>query len=408
MEKEMSRIKSQMLESELEGFEFTNEMKRTVLNEITTRKRNKQAPVKRMVPIFLSGAFAVASAAGIFAYISDGTGSPSTDSAHIKQQAAEEKKPVLVPPKYIPESFIHKHVHAGDDELYEHVYENSLNKAEFFAYKMQKKHPVKDKKAVTEEIQLASGLTGTFYQFTDKHSLILWEDEGFYQAVEQEGNLSKEEMLKITASILEQKGFDPLIPDKNIEKPNTSEPPNKTQNEDHSKAAAQESNEQEKDTAEKEIKAVEAPKKESSEQQPKDTPENGPDVVNLFKDLSSVLDKIYSNSSVDNTAYKLQYESMDDLLAEFDGVSERGAAEYHFGYLFEEKNDGLYIVATEGPLMFQPGLPYEVEKVSDEKYKLTQFHESDLHGTKDFVAYLEYKNGSWMITSIETLEAGGV
>ncbi|MDW2876612.1 MULTISPECIES: DUF4367 domain-containing protein [Bacillaceae] len=402
MEKEMSRIKSQMLESELEGFKFTNEMKRTVLNEITTRKRNKQAPVKRMVPIFLSGAFAVASAAGIFAYISDGTGSPSTDSAHIKQQAAEEKKPVLVPPKYIPESYSHKHVHAGDDELYEHVYENSLNKAEFFAYKMQKKHPVKDKKAVTEEIQLASGLTGTFYKFTDKHSLILWEDEGFYQAVEQEGNLSKEEMLKITASILEQKGFDPLIPDKNIEKPNTSEPPNKPQNEDHSKAAVQESNEQEKDTAEKEIKAVEAPKKDSPEQQEKDTPVKGPDVVKIFSQIRSIEEKIYTSETTED--YKLtSYNTLDDLFSEFNGVMKKELAAYHYGYVFYEQPDGVYINHTEPPMMFWDFLPYETEKINKRQYKITQFQDSDLDGKNDFVATIDYINNEWIVTSIKTV-----
>ncbi|MCF6408877.1 hypothetical protein [Pseudalkalibacillus salsuginis] len=80
-------------------------------------------------------------------------------------------------------------------------------------------------------------------------------------------------------------------------------------------------------------------------------------------------------------------------------VSEK-VAKYYVDGLYQEEQDGLYIIPTELPPWIEKGNPSTLKKVDENHYQLEQNNSSDLYG--DYFIQLNFKkNGdNWIIESV--------
>ncbi|MBT2690570.1 DUF4367 domain-containing protein [Bacillus sp. ISL-47] len=385
MEKDLKKIKDQMHNEELAGFVFTNEMKRNVISKIEMKNKGKGGilKVKKWIPVAITAAFLIVSSAGIYKLTAMDSppqnAGPSVETPPVEK---EEKKPELISPAYIPEGYIFKHTRTKD-EVYEHVYVNEANQEEFFSYRMQKDEPDFNT-ASSNNIPLASNLLGSKFEAEELHTALVWEDEGYYQIVEQGGAMSEVDLLKIVDSIITEKGYESYLKEDiaeleaQLEEENQESEPGTTQHEDQENDAAVEGEDKviEQETTGPSITESEA--------------------INLLKKFYETEDKVLRDFGDE---YKHQsYQTKEQFYQEFTGFMKRDLIEKLYHYRLEERGDGLYHLPMDGFVVFQEGKPYQFEKEENGQYSLTQSYDSDLHGKGTFQATFSYQNGEWIIS----------
>ena len=80
-------------------------------------------------------------------------------------------------------------------------------------------------------------------------------------------------------------------------------------------------------------------------------------------------------------------------------------AEKYVETYYREEADGIYLNSTSAPIWIQFDLPYELNEVNDDRYVLTQEHESMLHGHVELqVTYERFANRGWLMTSRERVK----
>jgi hypothetical protein len=69
-------------------------------------------------------------------------------------------------------------------------------------------------------------------------------------------------------------------------------------------------------------------------------------------------------------------------------------------YLLDERVDGLYLVPTSKPILFQSDTAFDYKKISEDEYLLFQKQYSDLNGQEILSVTFKRINDSWFITDI--------
>ncbi|PWW31242.1 uncharacterized protein DUF4367 [Cytobacillus oceanisediminis] len=382
MEKDLKKIKDQMHDEELAGFVFTNEMKRNVISKIEMKnKKGGLLKLKKWVPVVITAAFLVVSSAGI--YKLTGMDSPPQNagpSVETPPGEKEEKKPELIPPAYVPEGYIFKHTRTKD-ETYEHVYVNEEDNEEYFSYRMQKDQP-DFSSASPSNIPLALNLQGSLFKGDEMNTALVWEDEGYYQIVEQEGDMAEVDFLKIVDSIIAEKGFDSYL------KEDIAELEGQLAEENQESETTQQKDEVNNSAVEDEGTEIEEETSEPS------LAEN--EAIALLKKFYQTEDEILSHFGDE---YKHpSYQTKEQFYQEFTGFMTRNLVEKLYHYRLDERDDGLYHLPMDGFITYKEGKPYQFKKEENGQYILTQNFNSDMHGKGTFYATFTYQNGKWIIT----------
>ncbi|WP_221566487.1 hypothetical protein [Alkalihalobacillus sp. TS-13] len=100
--------------------------------------------------------------------------------------------------------------------------------------------------------------------------------------------------------------------------------------------------------------------------------------------------------------YKVEdFKTKQELIEYLTMYVTEDVATYYVDGLYEEKQDGLYIIPTELPPWIVKGEPTNLTKVDDEHFRLEQKNSSDLYG--DYLIELSFKKekDNWIIESVD-------
>ncbi|WP_026676666.1 hypothetical protein [Fictibacillus gelatini] len=102
-----------------------------------------------------------------------------------------------------------------------------------------------------------------------------------------------------------------------------------------------------------------------------------------------------------NSHYKvLGVSSKKELINQLQKVASRSVAKKYVDLLFEEKNDGLYVIPTDLPPWFNPEENYHLKKTSNTSYHLIQHNSNELDGIYTIKMDFLWNNGRWIISSV--------
>ena len=363
MEEQMQELKKNLSKGELADFVFTEKMKMNILQETKNRRLKPTNPffqLSSIVPRGLSLAAMILFAAGIFYIVTSGM-DPGANPGRNADPEIVSPKPVLVSPSYVPAGYVFKHTHT-DGTLYEHIYVKETNEEEYFSYTMQEKSPEANGK-LEMELQLTRDLSGQVYKLSNDHTMVLWKDEGFYQSVEQFGDMSSIEFYRIVDSIFEAKGQQSVV-DQHIEK-------------------------------------LEADRKAAEEEQAK-LAFDKEKAIALLEKYNTTRDAAFADSYTEDFKFNT-YKTKEEFYALFTDFMSRDHVESTFSFRVDERADGLYNLPTETPRTFWPEEPYEFERVSETEYKLTQSQNSDLNGKEEMIVIFKHTSDKWFIESIHAV-----
>lgn len=379
---ELKNLKENLSKGELADFVFTEQMRLNVLEKTGGRAANrKKSGVKlsNAVPKTLSMAAVLLFSVGIYYIVSNGLQEPANPAPnpgrnpdsevilpHPGKNTNFDEKPTLVVPAYIPDGYVFKHTRTSEN-LYEHVFVKEKNEDENFTYGMQKEEPEVKGMAATE-LELAKGLAGQVYSIARNHQALVWKDEGFYQIVEQVGDMSEIDFYKVVSSILEAKGHAVLL-DQHIRE------------------------------LEEAKKAEEEAQKAEEEEKSRMAFDEGKAVA-ILEQYKATMDAAFADSDNDQFKFK-SYKTKEEFYAVFTDFMAREEVESTFSFRVEERDDGLYNRPTEGPHYLWPDTPYDFEKVSDTEYKLIQYQDGDLNGKQNVIFLFKYVEGKWILKDIK-------
>ncbi len=371
----MKRIKSQMLRNELNGFEFTEEMSRQVLDKIEKKEERKRNIMKPLLPIAVTAAFVVISSAGVYRLaIQEQPNSQSEAPPSTPPADNEEEKPDLLFPGYVPEGYKFKETKTGDD-VYEHVYVKE-NTDDSFSYRMQRKPELFQQDKV-KTVRLSPDLQGATFTFISGQSLA-WKYDGYFHILEQKGEMSEIDFLKIADSILVKQGIESYLGDE-IEKLEAEAKEEERRDESSDVITQTDKEETDKENPMDEVPAL--------------TEEEALEILRRYEVIN---DQVYTASS----DLKMEgFKTKDQFYDAFSEVMTRKVAEGTYSYRITEKEDGLYIIPMEDIPSWDFNAPNKFEKINEKRYTITQFRADDLRGHKDYSMSFEYMNGKWLITN---------
>ncbi|WP_144478333.1 hypothetical protein [Cytobacillus oceanisediminis] len=354
MEDQLKQIKSKLLKDELADFEFTSRMKDEVVRKMN---KTKSFSFRGLVPAGLSFVLAAVFISGMYFLVdSNYTSNPAPASPPGAATDGKDEKPELIEPGYIPEPYVFKHTHT-DGDIYEHVYVNPEDEKENFTYGMSSGEPeLGEGKA--QELELTADIRGKYVDVNEGHSYIIWEDEKFNQVVEQNGSMSKVDLLKVVDSILLKKGHDSWLAGEIAELEEAAVPP-----------------------------AEEQPTIEAL------TEESAIALLVKYEEKNRSI-----SSGRDNLKYNNLYTKEDYYQLYYDLMTEEAAVKLYEPRL-EEKDGGLYAVPTEFPAFYSETDPYSFEKVNENTYVLSQTFKEGLYS--GITATFTYNNDKWLISDIE-------
>ncbi|MBH0231154.1 LPXTG cell wall anchor domain-containing protein [Halobacillus yeomjeoni] len=93
-----------------------------------------------------------------------------------------------------------------------------------------------------------------------------------------------------------------------------------------------------------------------------------------------------------------KYDSMDEVEQELDAFMTKPLMDHYSEMYFMEENDKLYKKSLGYPIFVETDKDYELEKVSENKYKLTQEGSSQTHGDYTFEVTYSYEAGKWVFS----------
>jgi hypothetical protein len=375
MEEQVKELKKNLSKGELADFVFTEKMRINVLEKTSSRssRRRSEFTFSNIVPRSLSLAAVLLFSVGIYYIISNGLQDQANpdrnaDSDVILPQLGKDtvivkEKPTLVNPSYIPEGYVFKHTHT-DEDLYEHVYVKENNEDDSFSYRMQLSKPEVNGNP-ENEMAIAEGLTGQLFKISAEHQMLVWQDEDFYQAVEQHGDMNDIEFYKIVESILEMKEHTVLL-DQHISE---LEEAQKAEEEEKARLAFDEAK-----------------------------------AVALLEKYTATMDEAFADSHDTNDFKFKTYNTKEEFYALFTGFMSREHVESTFSFRIKETADGLYNLPMDGATIFWPETPYTFEKISDTEYRLTQFQDSELNGKQNITFLFKYQTDKWIIQDIQVIQ----
>lgn len=359
MEEQLKKLKPEMLKGELAGFEFGPEMKEKIVGRFEGKPRVSR--FRLIIPATLSIVFLTIFGFGIYWVVQShpsmnpGETLPGKEEPPVTETPDEEKPNLIVPP-YVPDGYVLKHTQLNDN-VYEHLYVNEENEADYFAYIMRKVKP--DYPVSGTPVKMADGLDGNFHEISEEHIFLTWQDEGMYHIVERKGSLAESEIYRIAEAILKGKGYEPTLDSMvNVE--------------------------------ETEPESVHEPEEAFGERE----------AVGLLERYNSVREAAYQDAP-DNYKFR-SYKTKEEFYRLFVEFMSYEFVKTTFNYRLDEKDDGLYIVPMDSVNKFRPANPYSMKKISDSEYQITQIQEGDMDGRKLLTFTFKNFDGIWKIASIQT------
>ncbi|WLR55374.1 hypothetical protein LC048_24445 [Mesobacillus subterraneus] len=360
MEEQLKKLKQEMLEGELEGFEFGPEMQKKVVARFNEKPRVSR--FRFLIPTAMSAAFLLIFSFGIYYVIksdplmNQGETTPDKEEAPVDEPPVDdmqdEEKPELIVPPYVPEGYVFKHTHTNDD-VYEHLYVNEQNEVDYFAYVMRKEKP--GYPVPGSPVKLAADLDGVINKVTEDHIFLTWQDEGMYQIVERKGSMEESEFYRIAEAILKAKGFEANLD--SLPKVEETEP--------------------EVSFGEKEA-------------------------LSLLQRYNSVRKTAFQDA-LDELDFKFRtYKTKEEFYQLFVDFMSYEYVEATFSFRLDERDDGLYVIPMDSVRTFWSENPFNLGKISDHEYQLTQVQEGDMNGRETLIVTFKNQDGIWKIESIQT------
>lgn len=140
------------------------------------------------------------------------------------------------------------------------------------------------------------------------------------------------------------------------------------------------------------IKFVSADKAEDNQTIEELTHEDIVDVTNQFKEL--LIQDI-------NESYRvINFNTKKELLNAFTQVTTKELAFNYVDYYYIEKEDGLYILPTEGPPGFIPGKDYSMVQLSETEFVIQQTNYSYIYGEYTLEINFTFDT-DWKITGMQ-------
>ncbi len=93
------------------------------------------------------------------------------------------------------------------------------------------------------------------------------------------------------------------------------------------------------------------------------------------------------------------FKTKKQLFSDLNKVADREIASIYIDTYYEERENLLYVRATEGPLTIDTDQPLEMEKLNDGEYQIVQNGENDLRGKYKFTIKFRNRDGHWVITN---------
>lgn len=106
-----------------------------------------------------------------------------------------------------------------------------------------------------------------------------------------------------------------------------------------------------------------------------------------------------------------KYDSRDRLEEEMKSIMVWPLADHYLDTYFEERDGKLYLKEMDGPVQLKTDQDYTLEKVSADKYKLTQHGENQLRDEYTLTITYSYEAGKWVfgdrMNHVASSETGG-
>lgn len=102
----------------------------------------------------------------------------------------------------------------------------------------------------------------------------------------------------------------------------------------------------------------------------------------------------------------VKFDSKDELIEHLSELSTEEIATMLVNDLFEERDNGLYIIPKDYPPFLLPTKTYTLEKQSEGKYQLIQKNNTEIHGEYKLTVTLEYKEGNYIISDYQVTAQG--
>lgn len=106
-----------------------------------------------------------------------------------------------------------------------------------------------------------------------------------------------------------------------------------------------------------------------------------------------------------------QYDSLDQLEEAYKSIMVWPLADHYLDTYFKEENGTVYLIPTESPILLNPDEDYTLERISNDKYELTQQGENPLRGEYTLTITYSYEAGKWVFGDrmdiVSSTENGG-
>ncbi|WP_164667319.1 hypothetical protein [Virgibacillus doumboii] len=103
----------------------------------------------------------------------------------------------------------------------------------------------------------------------------------------------------------------------------------------------------------------------------------------------------------------VNYDSKQELIKAFSEIMSHDLAVQKVDRFFRETDEELFKNESDGPVTVNFDNAYEITKISDKKYRLTQTQESELTGKIRLTITYQYQDDKWIIQdrTVESLES---
>ncbi|MGP4079001.1 hypothetical protein ACTWQL_03735 [Pseudalkalibacillus sp. R45] len=98
------------------------------------------------------------------------------------------------------------------------------------------------------------------------------------------------------------------------------------------------------------------------------------------------------------------FDSKQELIMYLNRYASENVASLYVEDLFEEKEDGLYIIPMCSPAWVTKNEPFTLVKINEERYQLNQTNTSDMHGHYTIQLTFTLENDNWVIESVNFKE----
>lgn len=94
------------------------------------------------------------------------------------------------------------------------------------------------------------------------------------------------------------------------------------------------------------------------------------------------------------------YKSKDELMTYFLEISDIEVARYYIDNCYTDTDEGLLLIPKGGPILFDPELEYDLNKIDDNNYEVMQHASNMLHGEYSVTTKFQKVENLWIIKEI--------